>query len=333
MSARASSPVLILGMHRSGTSALAGLLSLAGVDFGERLIPADASVNAKGFWEHEEIVAVHDRVFATLGLSWQDPRPLPDGWTQHPALGTYRDELASIVRRDFRGDGVWGLKDPRLCRLLPLWDPIFADLGVAPRVAMILRHPLEVAASLQRRDRIDVGRALLLWLRHVGEAARNAAPFPTAILTYQALLDDWKAALERVSERLGLPTAPNAAALEAKAAEFVEPGLRHHVASDEAATRHPLLPLAQSLYDANAGREQLEAVWSGIRANVDVLAPAVAQWSAEVETLSAEINGLRSRESYLSSEIERVKSTWSWRLTGPLRALRNLLFGRKREGS
>ncbi len=317
-------------MHRSGTSALAGLLSLAGVDFGERLIPADASVNAKGFWEHEEIVSVHDRVLATLGLSWQDPRALPDGWTEHPALDTFRAELAAIVRRDFPGDGVWGLKDPRLCRLLPLWLPIFDELGVAPRVAIILRHPLEVAASLHRRDRIALGRALLLWLRHVGEAARSAAPFPAVVLTYQDLLDDWKTALERASEQLGLPPASDAAALEAKAAEFVEPGLRHHVTPHEAATRHPLLPLAQSLYDANAGREQLEAVWSGIRANVDVLAPAVAQWSAEVETLSAEINGLRSRESYLSSEIERVKSTWSWRLTGPLRAARNLLRGRKR---
>ena len=333
MAAPASSLVLVLGMHRSGTSALAGLLSLAGVDFGERLIPADASVNAKGFWEHEEIVAVHDRVFSHLGRSWQDPRPLPEGWTEQPALETFRDELAAIVRRDFSGGGVWGLKDPRLCRLLPLWRPIFEELNVAPRVAMILRHPLEVAASLHRRDRIDIGRALLLWLRHVGESARNAAPFPTVVLTYQALLDDWKTALGRVSEQLGLPPAPDAAALKAKAAEFVEPGLRHHVTSDEAAMRHPLLPLAQRLYDASAGREQLEEVWFNACANVDVLAPAVVQWSAEAEALSAEISRLSARERYLSSEVDRVKSTWSWRITGPFRAARNLLRGRKRGAS
>lgn len=333
MSARASSPVLVLGMHRSGTSALAGLLSLAGVDFGERLIPADAGINAKGFWEHEEIVAVHDRTFAALGLSWQDPRPLPEGWMENPAVNAFRAELAAIIRRDFPGGGAWGLKDPRLCRLLPLWHPIFEELGVTPRVAMILRHPLEVAASLHRRDRIGLGRALLLWLRHVGESARDAAPFPTVVLTYEGLLDDWGTALGRVSEQLGLPPAPDAVALAATAGEFLEPGLRHHVATGEAATRHPLLPLAQSLYDASATRQQLEEVWARVCGSVDVLAPAVAQWSAEVEALSAEISRLSARERQLSGEIDRVKSTWSWRLTGPFRALRNFLLGRKQEGS
>lgn len=327
-----SRPVVVLGMHRSGTSALAGLLSLSGVDFGDRLIPADPDVNAKGFWEHEEMVAQHDRAFAVLGMSWQDPRPMPAGWEDAPALQPIRAALAELVRRDFGHVRAWGLKDPRLCRLLPLWGPVFEELGVAPRVAMILRHPIEVAASLQRRDRIGTGRALLLWLRHVGEATEHAARFPCAILTYDQLLRGWQGCLDRIARDLDLSIAGNADGLTARAAQLIEPRLRHHVAgADTAVSTHPLLPLAESFYAATDSRTAIETARKQSARALETLSAAVIPWSAEVEHLTAEVERLRARESQLSAEIERVKSTFSWRLTGPFRALRNTLFGRKQE--
>jgi hypothetical protein len=317
------STIIVLGMHRSGTSALAGLLSSAGAEFGDRLIAADASVNPKGFWEHEEIVALHDRALAALGMSWDDPRRMPEGWTDAPELRPLRTELLRIVRRDFSEVPLWGLKDPRLCRLLPLWAPLFEELAVKPRVAMILRHPLEVAASLHRRNRFHTGHALLLWLRHVGEAAQHSAAFPATVLTYEALLQDWRLALAHIGRDLALPL--SAGPKGRGDAEFVEPALRHHAAEAEADVAHPLLPMAQVLYQSAGTVDQLRKAWDSAAENLEAIAPVIAQWSDEVEALSADLERLSSREGYLTAEVRRVKSTMSWRLTGPLRGVYNLL--------
>src|SRR4051794_27736950 len=77
--------VLVLGMHRSGTSAMAGALALCGFATGSDLMPAAAD-NPKGFWEHAGVVAIHERLLRALDRPWHDPRPLPDDWLDHPAV-------------------------------------------------------------------------------------------------------------------------------------------------------------------------------------------------------------------------------------------------------
>ncbi|HLA78133.1 MAG TPA: sulfotransferase family protein, partial [Vicinamibacteria bacterium] len=77
--------VVVLGMHRSGTSALTGLLGLLGVELGSNLHPAN-EFNQAGYFEHLDLLDVHERLFRALGSSWDDPRPLPLGWPQVPAV-------------------------------------------------------------------------------------------------------------------------------------------------------------------------------------------------------------------------------------------------------
>src|ERR1700731_3783206 len=116
--------VVVLGMHQSGTSALCGALNLMGVDFGKRLmLPSDA--NEKGHWEHEEIVRVHDGLLSSLGSSWDDAEPLPSDWLEWKITREVRSQLLWIAERDFAHSSLFGIKDPRMCRLIPLWLPIF----------------------------------------------------------------------------------------------------------------------------------------------------------------------------------------------------------------
>jgi O-antigen biosynthesis protein len=77
-------------MHRSGTSALTRVLNLLGVDLGEHLMPAAAGNNDMGFWEHAEIVGLHDQVLAALDRRWSDPRPLPANWSSRPEMEPFR---------------------------------------------------------------------------------------------------------------------------------------------------------------------------------------------------------------------------------------------------
>ena len=98
--AEKSSPprvIVVLGMHRSGTSALAGTFSQLGLNLGDELMPGTADANPKGYFEHVRIVQAHDRLLAAFGMDWADPRPLPESWMRHPATMQVRRELAALL--------------------------------------------------------------------------------------------------------------------------------------------------------------------------------------------------------------------------------------------
>ena len=158
-----STAILVLGMHRSGTSALTGMLHHLGVALGGNLMPASPD-NPRGYWEHADIVAAHEQILAGLGSDWDDIRALPEGFEHSETAAEGRRKLAAILGRDFDGAALWGLKDPRLCRLMPLWSMLLDAERIAPRYILAVRHPLDVAASLDARDGISPARALLLWL-------------------------------------------------------------------------------------------------------------------------------------------------------------------------
>ncbi|HEY6395261.1 MAG TPA: hypothetical protein VIX12_07560, partial [Candidatus Binataceae bacterium] len=127
-----STAILVLGMHRSGTSATSGWLHALGVNLGPYLMTEDPT-QPKGYFEHVEIVGIHDELMAAFDSSYDDPRPLPEGWEHDHRVRFFREQLVEIIRRDLMTEPLWGVKDPRLCRLLPMWLAMLGDLGVAVR--------------------------------------------------------------------------------------------------------------------------------------------------------------------------------------------------------
>jgi O-antigen biosynthesis protein len=229
-----STALVVLGMHRSGTSALAGMLHHLGVDFGHRLMPASPD-NPRGYWEHRDLVAVNDRLLAELGCRWDMVRPMPSGWLDAAAARRASQLVESMLLRDFAGASLWGIKDPRLCRLLPLWTAVLDRLGVAARFVLALRHPDEVAASLAARDQLSAAPARLLWLRHVLEAEAAARGRPRVIVHYEDLVTagGWRPVAACIARELGLvwpADAVTATAVEA----YLAPELRHHRAGASA---------------------------------------------------------------------------------------------------
>ena len=233
--------VLILGMHRSGTSALTRVLNLLGVDLGSELMAAAEGNNETGFWEHQAIVDTHEELMASWGMRWHDPRALPEGWEQGKAAARARREIEAVIAREFADRPVWGVKDPRMCRLLPLWRPILADLGVEPRIVHMQRQPLEIARSIERRDFLPRGLALLLWLRHQIEALRASAGLQQCWVTYDGLMADWRTALAPVAASIGLEPPPGDGSAAGVIAGFLSPGLRHHVLDSAALDADPAL--------------------------------------------------------------------------------------------
>ena len=124
--------LLILGMHRSGTSALTRILNLLGVELGSNLMPPSQD-NRAGYWEHDDLVRLHNELLHGLGSFWADVRPLPEGDLGGERTAGFRTRILVVLARDFADSPLWGFKDPRLCRLLPLWETICRDFETEPQ--------------------------------------------------------------------------------------------------------------------------------------------------------------------------------------------------------
>jgi len=222
--------IIVLGMHRSGTSAVAGALSSMGVNFGsrEKLIDGHSEVNAKGFWEQRDIVMLNEQLLTAVGSSWEDIRDIDVKRFGSDEIHGIKESIKVVLKRDFSFFSLWGLKDPRICKLLPVWIDIFKEINVTPRFIIVYRHPEEVARSLEKRDSIPLEKAYVLWLSYVLASELFSRGFPRAFVAYDSLLDDWHRAMEKAFSDLSLPFDDqmiNSHAIDS----FLSPTLRHMV--------------------------------------------------------------------------------------------------------
>ncbi len=289
--------LLVLGMHRSGTSALARVLNLLGADLGPSLLPANAD-NPAGYWEPKEIVALHDELLAALGSSWRNPRPLPEGWPARPEVAPFRARLAAILARDFAEAPLAGFKDPRLCRLVPLWRDLFAESGRAAAFVLTCRHPDEVAASLNARDGMPHAAGRLLWLEHALAAERDTRGARRAFVTYERLLAGPRAETERLAAALDL-RAP-AAAMQAVESSL-DPMLRHQRGAGAALPA--LLAGVLQAWERAAAGEETDAEFDALRARAGEARALYEPWADALETGRARDEQRLARRSARIAEL------------------------------
>lgn len=212
--------VAVLGMHRSGTSWLAGSLQELGLEMGE--VSTHDPHNLKGNRESPVLMEIHEGVLHDSGGSWKRP-PSSPVWSAARSAAL----AAHIADMDSRFPGGWGFKDPRALLLLDEWR------RQAPRLARvgIFRHPMAVFRSLAARsDRFDERRSLDLWCayneRLVAEHDRSEFPVIRFDVPTEALF----AGLVRVARHLGLPEAD-------RGSQFFDAELVHNEATAEPVPR------------------------------------------------------------------------------------------------
>lgn len=201
--------LLVLGMHRSGTSMIAEALHSGGLSVASRLIAADPEINARGYWEDEELVAINEDLFAALGSQWYDLQPLPDNWWTQAELDPLRERAKSHLSNEYGSDSASVIKDPRLSLLLPFWLPLFSELNFNVSALIVCRNPLAIARSLTRRDQLPQDYSLLLWFKYQRELARSSQQLDAALVEYESALSDINiinSALQSLSARLQLQT-------------------------------------------------------------------------------------------------------------------------------
>jgi hypothetical protein len=252
-----SRAVCVTGMHRSGTSFVAGALRFLGVSLGDpaRLLKPGPD-NPLGYFEVAALMQLDDEVLAHLGGAWDQPPVLDPGWEQAAGLEPFRARAADVLDDTFGPAAgraaVIAWKDPRLSLLLPFWRTV---TPIATTV-VVVRDPVEVVASLAaRRYAVDAAQAASLWLRYVYSAVANDPGH--LLIRHTDIFDDLPGTLDRLAGHLELP-APGPDTEHAVRGQL-DPGLRHHDAAAPAPDLdNPLLDLARTVW--NDGRVDLGAV-------------------------------------------------------------------------
>jgi hypothetical protein len=218
--------LIVAGVGRSGTSALTRVLNLLGAMLPEQVLPP-AWGNEKGFWEPSAIVELNDEILRDLGSDWYDTHPLPQDWYQRAVAHGYLDRIVRVLERLYHGSPLIVIKDPRLCRLGPLYFAALERLRYAPRIILPVRHPNETSGSLARREGTDSRVAELLWIRHMLETEAATRRYKRIWVSYDHLLRDWRGLATGIADGLDLiwPTALDDAAPGIDA--FLDPAMRH----------------------------------------------------------------------------------------------------------
>jgi len=293
--------VFVLGMHRSGTSAVTRLISLLGPHTPpEHDLVQPTAKNPKGYWESEALVNFNERVLAAVGSDIGCPAVLPPGWQRDPRLDALRGDAAREVRTIFP-TAPWVWKDPRHCLVFSFWQDA---LDVRPVVVLVNRNPLEITASAQRL-RLDQDKAygLALWERYLREGLAQIDGLPVLVVRYENVLADplgWCGRARDFLARAGVPVREPEAE---EVAAFIEADLRH--------TEHTRDDVLADPDVSQAQRELFEAL-DALEGGHDAFAPpSLPSESATTEALLAE----RRRVLQLKHELElERRSHWRARV-------------------
>jgi hypothetical protein len=216
--------IIVMGMHRSGTSAITRGLRAVGANLGDRLL-APQEDNPKGFWEDIDLHNLHVELFDAIGMDWARLSPVTG------------DEVAELKRRGFvtqahrilgeklSGTGVFAVKYPRIPKIFPFWREVFAEGKYDIRYLIPVRHPLSIARSLGKRDGMGKEYACLLWLAHVLPAFPVPDDNVSLVTDYDHLMENPDREMGRIASRFGLDIDPEE--MTDYRENFLSPQLRH----------------------------------------------------------------------------------------------------------
>jgi hypothetical protein len=219
--------LLVLGMSRSGTSLLTHVLHALGAALPRDLMGAGHG-NPLGHFEPSGLVALNERILRAVDRPWNDPRPLASRWFRSRQAYGFLRRIIGQIGESYGDAPLLVLKDPRLCRLLPLYLDALDVLDIEPLVILQVRPVQEVVQSLADRDDLPAALAEFLWLRSVVDVEWQSRNCRRVWVSMAEVLADWPGTVRRIADGLRLEW-PGAALTEI--GSLLKPRLRHHVAA------------------------------------------------------------------------------------------------------
>lgn len=327
--------IFVLGMHRSGTSATAGMLAFAGLDPGKTLVSA-ACDNPKGFYENRRIVDIQQKLLQDLNSEYFDIKTFRPNWLSGKRAEATKKALKAVIEQEFKGDTIGLIKDPRTSRLFPLWMDASIPIG-KPAVVLALRHPIEAASSLVARDGVSLSHALALWLRYMLDAELYSRIVPRVVLHYPDLLADWQRELRKITTSLALDIAPLSAETNEQIKGFIDCDLKHHhfmpTAGISGDAPELLMTWCHEAYQSllNIEQPQSMARLDEIRHDFDLSFERARYLKDQDNYILRKKRVSEEMISRRDEELKRVYNSLSWRITYWLRVTKKLISTRSFE--
>ncbi len=190
--------ILVLGMHRSGTSCLTGLLENAGVVLGD--VARKSAHNLKGNNENRAAMAVNDAVLAANGGTWARPPRGVVTWSE-----TQLAEARALLREVLTNGKSSALKDPRCVFTHRGWRQAAEDLGAEVAAIATFRRPEKVVGSLRKRDpKLDEDRCYGIWRQYNEKVVEIHEEVPFPVVDFDLSADNYLSCVRRAFEALGL---------------------------------------------------------------------------------------------------------------------------------
>jgi hypothetical protein len=300
---------------------MARVLALSGAALPATMLPPQPD-NPTGFWEPKELVDLNDQFLASVDSAWDDIF----GYDARSTLGLVNDHNVTrslaALGRNYADAPVIVLKDPRVSLLALLWDDVLKLAGYKPVYVIMVRHPLEVAESLRRRNGFAYSKSLMLWASYMVAAERDTRGLSRVFVNYDTLVARPLSILDRIEQEANV-LMPRRTKLSTNTIEqFVDVDLYHHrFDRNELSLRDDVWEVMAELYDwfATASTSMgplssFEAL-DNVQRRMDEVFAAVGGVVAELRAQLAHVGALLANANHtcgaISSQAEQAQEAWN----------------------
>jgi hypothetical protein len=346
--------VVVLGMHRSGTSAITRGLQVVGVNLGNKLIPPIEGQNDKGFWEDLDIHLLNDEMLKVLDSDWHFLTPIQPKDVEILIQNGYLIRAIETLKNKMVSSQIFGFKDPRIAKLLPFWKTVFFECRLSVSYVIAIRNPLSVSDSLTKRNEFDAERNYLLWLGHILSSLNGTSDENRVLIDYDCLIQSPETELVKLAKAFQLTI--DKLELESFKTEFLDEQLRHTVYHvNDLLDNEAVPPLVMKIYSklfsiAKSTQRHIEGKafkheiiqWNSEFSHMRTALVLADKLTREAGKLTRKIDSLNQKEQMLLTQLKEkeqqvqdrdsrianietqlaeIYASRSWRMTAPIRAV------------
>ena len=307
--------IVVLGMHRSGTSVITRGLQTLGVDLGNSLLPVQKD-NPRGFWEDADINTLNIEILDFLGKDWHFLSPIQPEDIDILRDNGYQLRASTLLQQKMNNSQIFGFKDPRLAKLALFWKEVFTHSQFDVSYVISIRHPLSVCESLAKRHNFEFERSYLLWMEHLITSFVNTIEKKSVVVDFDSMMISPEAELIRIANKLNLQV--NHTELNKFKNDFLDNKLRHTTYQlDDLKLDHTAPPLVTEIYSKALG-----AATDKIELDAEEFKTSVREWNEE---LSRQKTALLFADK-LEMKIIMASQSVEWKFALLLRRFREKLF-------